>query len=443
MTKTRHDRMVLSAFLMPAGYDLHSWRIEGSRAEEFGQLGVLADLAKQFEAAKFDSIFIADTLGSDYIRENDMAMGNPYEPLLSLAALIPHTDKIGLIATVSTTFTHPYTTARQLAALDQLSGGRTGWNIVTSSWGEKAFGMEAMPPADLRYRRAGEFVTVTKALWSCWADDAIIVDRETGRWCDPDRIRPMKHEGEFFKVEGYLNIPPSPQRHTVLVQAGQSAGGLELSSRHAEINYTVQPEQGPAIKYYAEQKARVAALGRDPDQFKILPGIIPYVGRTEAEAHELFQATVSRMDMERLRGIFMKALKIDLNGIGMDEPVPEDRFAAAHAITGGSRIIAYRDYALQPGRTLRDLLVNHSSAMGHVLAVGTAEQVADIMIDWFEKRACDGFSVNAPSYPGSVDTICNLLMPELQRRGYAQKDYVASTLRGNLGLPIPPAWDKQ
>jgi len=441
MTKTRNDLMVLSAFLMPAGYDLHSWRIEGSRAEEFGQLGILADLARQFEAAKFDSIFIADTLGSDYIRENDMAMGNPYEPLISLAALIGHTERIGLIGTVSTTFTHPYNTARQLAELDQLSGGRTGWNIVTSSWGERAFGMEAMPPADLRYRRAGEFVTVAKALWSAWSDDAIVVDRAAGRWVDPDRIRPISHEGEFFKVEGYLNIPPSPQRHTVLVQAGQSAGGLELSSRHAEVNYTVQPEQGPAIKYYAEQKARVAALGRNPDQFKILPGIIPYVGRTEAEAQALFDATVSKMDMEKLRSIFEKALKIDLSGIAMDQPVPEDRFAAAYEKTGGSRIGAYRDYAR--GRTLRDLLVNHSSAMGHVLAVGTAEQVADIMVDWFEKRACDGFSVNAPSFPGSVDTICNLLMPELRRRGYAREDYTATTLRGNLGLPVPPAWDRQ
>jgi len=442
MTKIRDDQMVLSAFLMPAGYDLHSWQIEGSRAEEFGQLGVLADLARQFEAAKFDSIFIADTLGSDYIRENDMAMGNPYEPLLSLAALIPHTSRIGLIATVSTTFTHPYHTARQLAALDQLSGGRTGWNIVTSSWGERAFGLDAMPPADLRYRRAGEFVNVAKALWSAWSDDAILADRATGRWVDPDKIQPIRHEGEFFKVEGYLNIPPSPQRHTVLVQAGQSAGGLELSSRHAEVNYTVQPEQAPAIKYYAEQKARVAALGRDPAQFKILPGIIPYVGRTEAEAQALFDATVSKMDMENLRRIFEKALKIDLSGLAMNAPVPADRFAAAYEKTGGSRILAYRDYAAQEGGTLRDMLVNHSRAMGHVLAVGTAEQVADIMIDGFEKRACDGFSVNAPSYPGSVDTICNLLMPELRRRGYAREDYAATTLRGNLGLPVPPAWDE-
>lgn len=440
MTK-RNERMVLSAFLMPAGYDLHSWRIEGSRAEEFGELGILADLARQFEAAKFDSIFIADTLGSDYIRENDLAMGNPYEPLISLAALIAHTKQIGLIGTVSTTWTHPYNTARQLAELDKLSGGRTGWNIVTSAWGEPAFGMP-LPPAEVRYRRADEFVTVARALWCAWSDDAILADRATGRWVDPAKIRPVKHEGEFFKMDSYLNIPPSAQRHTVLVQAGQSSGGLSLSAKHAEIHYVVQPEQGPAIKYYAEAKARAAGYGRNPDHFKIMPGIIPYVGRTEAEAQALFAATTSKMDMEKLRGIFRKALSMDLSGLKMDEPVPLERFEAAEKITGGSRILAYRDYAMQPGRTLRDLLVNHSSAMGHILAVGTAQQVADIMIDWFEKHACDGFSVNAPSVPGSVDAICNLLIPELQRRGYAQTDYRATTFRENLGLPRPPAWDR-
>lgn len=441
MTTGRNERMVLSAFLMPAGYDLHSWRIEGSRAEEFGELGVLVDLAKQFEAAKFDSIFIADTLGSNYIRENDLAMGNPYEPLTSLAALISNTDQIGLIGTVSTTFTHPYNTARQLAALDKLSGGRVGWNIVTSNWGGNAFGVE-LPSRDVRYRRAAEFVKVAIGLWSCWSDDAIIVDRQTGRWVDPDLIKSFSHEGEFFKLDAFINIPRSPQGYPVLVQAGQSSGGLALSTEIAEINYTVQPEREQAITYYRDQKARVAKVGRDADQFKILPGIIPYVGRTEEEANALFEATVSKMDMEHLRQVFMKHLKMDLTGIDFDEPVPAERFDAAAESYGGSRIFAYRDYAAHEGRTLRDLLVNHSSAMGHILAVGTAEQVADIMIDWFESRACDGFSVNAPSFPGSVDTICNLLIPELQKRGYARTEYEGSTLREHLGLPRPAAWDK-
>lgn len=443
MMKKRTDRMILSAFLMPAGYDRHAWQIEGSRAEEFGQLDVLVDLAKRFEGAKFDSVFIADTLGSDFIRENDMAMGNPYEPVVSLAALISQTKNIGLIGTISTTFTHPYNTARQLAALDMLSGGRTGWNIVTSNWGAQAFGMPELPPREERYRRANEFVKVATELWAAWSDDAILVDREGGRWVDPDRIRPVKHEGEFFKVEGYMNIPRSPQGHTVLVQAGQSAGGLALGAEYAEIIYTVQPEIGPAVAYYEAQKARVAAAGRNPDQVKILPGIIPYVGRTEAEAKALFDAVVSKMDLEMLRDVVTKKLEIDLSGLSFDEQIPVERFDAALAKVGGSRLIAYRDYALQDGRTLRDLLVNHSSAMGHILCVGTVEQVADQMVDWFESRACDGFSVNAPSNPGSVDTICDLLIPELQRRGYFRTEYEATTLRGNLGLPHPLAWDKK
>lgn len=440
MSKTRQDRMVLSAFLMPAGYDLHSWKIEGSRAEEFGELSILSDLARRFEAAKFDSIFIADALGTDFIRQNDLAMGNPYEPLVSLAALIGVTENIGLIATISTTFTHPYNTARQLAGLDLLSGGRVGWNIVTSSWGGNAFGI-TLPPSEMRYRRAGEFVTVARALWSAWSDETILADRSTGRWADPDRIRPVSHKGEFFEVEGYLNIPRSPQGYPVLVQAGQSPGGMDLASDIAEIHYVVQPEQAPAISYYAEIKAMAAAKGRDPDSMKIMPGIIPYVGRTQAEAQALFDAVVAQMDMERLRGLFIKSSRIEVGDLALDAPVPAARFDDAWAIHGGSRILAYKDYALQPGRSLRDLLINHSSAMGHILAIGTAEQVADIMIDWFEKRACDGFSVNAPSYPGTVDTICDLLIPELQKRGYAQSEYSGKTLRGNLGLARPAAWD--
>lgn len=438
--KTR-DRMVLSAFLMPAGYDRHAWQSQGSRSEEFGGYGIHAELAQEFERAKFDAVFIADTVGTDFIREHDLSMGNPYEPVTALASLAGATKNIGLIGTISTTFNHPYTVARQLASLDILSGGRAGWNIVTSSWGQAAYGMAELPPKDVRYRRAEEFVKLARQLWGAWSDKAIINDRSAGHWVDPDLIRPVHHDGEFFKVDGYLNIPRSPQGHTVLVQAGQSADGLNFGAEVAEVIYTVNPERENAIAYYKDMKARVAAKGRHPDHVKILPGLIPYVGRTDKEARDILMSVVEHMDMEFVRNWFREKNDINVDGLDLDQPIPEERFDVYKTSTKGSRILAYKNYAMQPGITLRDVLINASSAMGHILMVGSVDKVADQMIDWFESRACDGFSVNTPSIPASLRTIVDLLIPALQERGYARRDYEAATLRGNLGLPHPAAWD--
>lgn len=433
------DRMVLSAFLMPAGYDRHAWQSAGSRSEEFGGFDFHTELAQEFERAKFDAVFIADTVGTDFIRENDLSMGNPYEPITALTSLAGVTKNIGLIGTVSTTFNHPYTVARQLASLDILSGGRAGWNIVTSSWGQTAYGMAELPPKDVRYRRAEEFVKLARQLWGAWSDKAIINDRASGRWVDPNLIRPVHHDAEFFKVDGYLNIPRSPQGHTVLVQAGQSSDGLNFGAEVAEVIYTVNPERENAIAYYKDVKARVVAKGRKPEHVKILPGLIPYVGRTDKEARDILMSVVDHMDMEEVRHWFHTKNDINVDGLDLDSPVPEDRFDTTG--TKGSRIQAYKNYAMQPGITLRDVLINASSAMGHILMVGSVDKVADQMIDWFESYACDGFSVNTPSIPGSLRTIIDLLIPALQERGYARREYESSTLRGNLGLPYPEAWD--
>jgi len=438
----KRGRMALSAFLMPAGYDRHAWQIEGSRSEEFGTYGIHKELAQEFEKAKFDAVFIADTVGTNFIREHDLSMGNPYEPVTALASLADATKNIGLIGTISTTFNHPYTVARQLASLDVLSGGRAGWNIVTSSWGNEAYGMASLPPKDLRYRRADEFVKLVRELWSAWSDSAIINDRATGRWVDPDLIRPVHHEGEFFKVDGYLNVPRSAQGHPVLVQAGQSSAGLNFGADVAEVIYTVNPELENAIAYYKDQKGRVAQKGRNPDHVKILPGLIPYVGRTDKEARDLLMAVVEHMDMHFVRNWFQETNDVKVDDLDFDLPIPEERFDVYKTSTKGSRILAYRNYALQPGITLRDVLINASSAMGHILMVGSVDKVADQMIHWFESYACDGFSVNTPSIPGALRTICDLLIPALQERGYARRDYDSSTLRGNLDLPYPEAWDK-
>jgi FMN-dependent oxidoreductase (nitrilotriacetate monooxygenase family) len=434
--------MVLSAFLMPGGYDWHAWRIPGSRAEEIGTFKIIKDIAQQFERAKVDSVFVADAVGGTHLLDNDISMANPYEPVSTLGSLIGVTEHIGLIGTISTTFSQPYTTARQLAGLDILSGGRVGWNIVTSSSGGEAHGIP-LPAKEDRYRRAVEFLKVVRGLWGAWSDDALVVNRETGQWIDPSLIKLVEHEGEFFKAHGFINIPRSPQGHPVLIQAGQSSGGLNLGAEVADLIYTVQPERENAMIYYSEQKARIAERGRNPDHVKILPGIIPYVGRTEAEAKDLLNSVVDQMDLQDVRERFQKHYAVKLDDLSLDARIPEERFDVWKTHTAGPRILAYKNYAMEEGRTVRDLLVNHSSAMGHMLVCGSASQVADEMIKWFETRACDGFSLNPPTFPTSINTICDYLIPELQERGYARTEYTGKTLRANLGLPYPAAWDRQ
>ncbi|BCH29891.1 monooxygenase [Mesorhizobium sp. L-8-10] len=432
--------MVLSALLSPVGYDWHAWRLPGSRSEELATLAILADTAQKWERSKLDSIFLADIPGASFLLENDLSLGSPYEPVSALGALAASTSNIGLIGTISTTFSHPFTTARQLAGLDMLSGGRVGWNIVTSSYGAEAYGIELPVKAD-RYRRATEFVKVVRGLWSAWSDRAVINDRSMGVWVDPDLIKVREHDGEFFKLRGYVNIPRSPQGHPVLVQAGQSSEGLGLGAEVAEIIYTTQPLLDEAVRYYREQKARVQAAGRDPAHVKILPGIIPYVGRTEAEAKEMMESVVQFMNFSLLAERFERLYSVKLSDLDLGEAVPDERFDNWESHPSGPRIAAYKSYAAQPGRTVKDLLVVYSSAMGHHLVCGSATQVADTMIEWFESYACDGFSINTPTAPASIDALCKYLIPELQERGYARTEYAASTLRGNLQLPHPKAWD--
>lgn len=439
--KQRHSKMVLSGFLAPGGYDALAWRRSSSRSAEIGRLGIVKSIAQSYEKAKLDAVFVADIPGSDFLFDGDLALGSPYESISTMGALTAITEKIGIVGTISTTFNQPFTIARQLAALDLLSEGRIGWNIVTSTFGADAHGIELPAKAD-RYRRAAEFVNLVRGLWSSWSDEAVVDDKQQGVWLEREKVRLLNHEGEFFKARGATNIPRSPQGHPVLVQAGQSPEGLNFGAEFADVIYTTQPDREKAIRYYSDQKERVTRFGRNGDHVKILPGIIPYVGRTDAEARDLFESIVAFMDFEDLRERFQVMFSVNLDGLPLEKPVPEERFDVWKTHPSGPRILAYKTVATKSGNTLRDVLISFNSAMGHNLVCGSAESIADEMISWFESYACDGFSLNAPTFPDSVDGICNYLVPILQERGYARQDYQANTLRGNLGLPRPLAWDK-
>ena len=434
--------LVLTVFMLVAGYYQDSWRMEGSRSEELTELDLVTELTQMCERAKLDAVFFGDVVSAKTIIQGNVMTSGIYEPITTLSALAARTSKIGLIGTSSTSFSNPFVLARQMAGIDSLSGGRAGWNIVTSWMGGENFGYDQMPAAVDRYRRATEFVSVTNALWDSWSDDAVINNRETGWWADPEKIQAIDHEGEFFKVKGPLNMRRSPQGRPVMVQAGSSGPGMELGATYADAIYTQQPEKEGAKKFTQEMKALAASKGRDPESIKVLAGILPVVGRTEEEAQEIADRLEAHVNFDRARLEFAENHGIDIDDVGLDEVIPLDRLEGTPGSVepGGSnqreKLIGF----VRQGHTLRQLILN-AMRSGHQWAVGTPEKIADLMIDWLESGACDGFSLNPPFMPGGLKNICELLIPELQRRGYYRTEYTGSTLREHLGLDRPGAWD--
>ena len=428
-------QMALTTFVMPLGYHRNSWRRPGSRAEEVPGLAYVRDIARAAEAAKLDALFFGDVVHATPTMRGDTMMNGFYEPMTTLSALAACTSHIGLIGTMSTSLTEPYNTARQLASLDHLSGGRAGWNIVTSADGYRNFGIESAPDPAERYRRAAEYVRVVEALWASWSDDAVVVDRAAGRWLDTDRLRPIDFEGEYFRVEGPLNIPRSPQGRPVLVQAGSSGPGMELGTAVADAIYTAQPDFAQAVEFYTRCKAMIAAAGRIPDEVKIIPGIVPVVADTQREADEIAAELSSFLDVEQGRSQIAGDLGVELDDLELDEPVPAERFDRIGTLS--SRQAIYRRKAVEQGLTLRELIFDRARSTGHQWIAGTPAVIADRMQEWFESRACDGFNLNSPYNPDGFDRICERLVPELQQRGLFRTEYAEDTLRGHLGLPRP------
>ncbi|WP_162321122.1 NtaA/DmoA family FMN-dependent monooxygenase [Nesterenkonia haasae] len=430
-------QMALTTFILPAGYHRDSWRRETSRAEELASLPLMADLAKKAEQAKLHAVFLGDCVHANSTMRGDIMMNGFYEPISTLSALAAVTQQIGLIGTMSTSFTEPYNVARQMAGVDHMSGGRAGWNIVTSRDGFANFGGSGVPDPEERYDRAEEHVTVVKKLWDSWRDGIIHVDRKSGRWLDTDGLNPIDHEGKRFSVQGPINMPRPPQGHPVLVQAGSSTTGMAFGSKHADIIYTAQPQLDGARNFYRQVKEQVAGHGRDPEAVTVLPGIVPVIGRTEKEAQEIAQELGNFVDLDAGRVQLAGDLKLEIDDIGFDEKIPADRFSEDPKL--GSRYHIFRRKAVEQGMTLGELIVDRARSTGHVWFVGTAKQAADVMIEWFDSHACDGFNLNAPHVPEGMEAICDLLVPELQERGYFHADYRGNTLRENLGLNRPQA----
>lgn len=436
--KPRH--MMLSMFMITAGYHYDSWRMEGSRAEEWGQLGLLRDMVQKAEAAKLDAVFFGDIASAGKVPGSDPTVSGHYEPITSIAALASVTSRIGMIGTASTTFLPPYAVARYFNGLDSLTGGRVGWNVVTSSAGNRNFGMDEMPSGEERYAMAAEFLDVTTKLWDGWSDDAVKVDRANGIWADPAKIQRTDHKGKYFSVEGPINMPRSPQGRPVIVQAGSSENGMAVGAKYAEAIYTQQTQKQAAIDFRHSFHEKVKGFGRDPRQVKIVPGIVPFLGETEAEARELERDLASYVNMEAGRRFIGTRLELDLSEFPLDEVIPEEWFVGPK-VESRSRYEVFRKLSVDEKYTLRDLILVNARSHGHQSITGTPSQVADLMIDWFEAGACDGFNLNSAFVPGGQELILDLLVRELVSRGYFREEYEGTTLRDHLGLDRPGAWD--
>lgn len=437
MISKSKKHMVLTTFMLPAGYHKDSWRMPGSRADELGNLDFVSDLTLMAEEAKLDAVFFGDIVHANTVLRGDIKMNGFYEPMTVLAALAGRTKNIGLIGTMSTSFSEPYNVARQLCGLDHMSNGRAGWNIVTSSDGFQNYGVSDVPDPAVRYRRATEFVDVVQRLWDSWGDDAVIVDKGNSEYVDRSKLRAINHQGEFFNVQGPINMPRSPQGRPVLVQAGSSGPGMDLGSSVADGIYTAQPFKEPSVEFYAKFKAMAAEKGRNPDDVKVIPGILPILGDTEKEANDLADELANYVHLENGRSQVAADLKMDLNELDFSDRIPAAWFSDDPKL--GSRYQIYRKKSVDMGMTLRELIVDLARSTGHQWMAGTPSQVADRMVDWFDSKACDGFNLNAPFNPGGFKLICDKLVPELQNRGYFRSEYEGTTLRDNLGLSRPGA----
>jgi FMN-dependent oxidoreductase (nitrilotriacetate monooxygenase family) len=427
-------QLALTAFLDTVGHHDAAWRRPGGDPARSLSLAHYVHMARVAEAGLFDAVFLADNLAfSDHAGHRAQS---PFEPLTLLSALATSTTHVGLAGTASTTYTHPFTLARQLSSLDHLSGGRAGWNVVTSAYRDEAanFGSDERADHATRYARAAEFLQVATALWDSWRDDAVVADVPAGRFVADGAARPVHHDGEFFSVRGPLTGPRPPQGRPVLVQAGASEDGRAFAARWAEVVFTAAPTLDDARGYYADVKRRAAEAGRDPDALVVLPGLSAVVAPTEAEARDrqavLDELVLPEYGLPQLE----KVLDADLSGVDVDGPLPP--LPARHdGMQSRARLVV--DLARREGLTVRRLVGRLAGARGHLVVVGTPAQVADEMEHWLRGGAADGFNLMPQTLPDGLEDFVRLVVPELQRRGLHRTAYRGTTLREHLGLPRP------
>jgi FMN-dependent oxidoreductase (nitrilotriacetate monooxygenase family) len=427
----------LGAFLRPVSIHTGAWRYPGAWPDANFSFPAYARFARTLERGRFDAIFLADHMALLNMPLEALKRSHTvtsFEPLTLLSALAALTERIGLIATASTTYNEPYHVARKFASLDHISGGRAGWNLVTTANPDAAlnFGQDEHLAHGERYRRAREFYDVVTGLWDGWADDAFVRDAEAGTFFDPERLHVLNHKGPEFSVRGPLNIARPVQGWPVIVQAGASEAGRQIAAETAEAVFGASGTIEDARRFYADVKGRMDRLGRDRDHLKILPGCFVVVGDSVAEARERRALLDSLVHEDSAIASLSVALGVDASRFDPDGPLPEVP-ETDQSKSGRERAIAL---ARREGLTVRQLAQRLGGFAGLAM-IGTPAGIADEIEEWLATEACDGFNVMFPYLPGGLDDFVDQVVPELQRRGLFRREYEGRTLRENLGLPRP------
>lgn len=419
-------------FLLGTGSHVAGWRVPDAM-DSFQDIGMVRAIAAEAERGLFDLIFMGDNLNADPTAHPSYTAR--LEPLTLLAAIAGATKHIGLGATVSTTYSDPFTVARVFASLDHLSGGRAAWNAVTTANPAAAanFGT-THPDHSKRYEIAAEFLTVVRGLWDCWADDAIVADRETGLYIDPAKVRPLDHDGTHFKVKGPINIGRSPQGQPVILQAGGSGPGQELAAKSADVVFSVTQDLAEARTFYRSVKGKLAQYGRSEDSMVVLPGVMPIVGRTEREAHDKLAQLQGFISETNALAMLSDRFGVDMSVYDLDGPIPED-LAPSDNYHAFAKVML--DKAKRENMRLRDVYNLMAAARGHWVLCGTPDYIADTLETWFTTGAADGFNIMPSHFPTGLTDFVDLVVPILQARGLYRTQYEGDTLRDRLGLERP------
>ncbi|GAA3401910.1 LLM class flavin-dependent oxidoreductase [Paenibacillus hodogayensis] len=428
----RKRKLHINAFISATGHHEASWRHPVSDPKRGLDVRYYAELAQLAEKGLFDSLFLADGY---YGRT-----ANKLEPFTLLSALSMVTQHIGLIATVGTTYNEPFHIARKFASLDHISGGRAGWNIVTTGTEATAdnFGFVKHPEHRLRYDIAEEFVEAAKQLWDSWEDDSVLYDKNSGVSIVPEKVVDIDFKGNTYSIKGPLNIPRPPQGYPVLVQAGSSESGRELAAKTAEVVFTAHQTLEESQSFYADVKSRLIRYGRTHEQLLILPGLSPIIADTEAEAKEQEEELNGLINEKRAIASLSGRLDIDLSDCDPDGPIPYDRLPGVEAINGRKgRYQLVVDLAQRENLTIRQIIRRLAGARGHITFAGTPVQLADLIERWIDGYGADGFNLMPQLYPSGLQAFVDKVVPELQNRGLFRERYEGTTLRENLGLARP------
>jgi FMN-dependent oxidoreductase (nitrilotriacetate monooxygenase family) len=431
--------MHLAVLVAANGNHRGAWRRAGSNIEYALTPQFYVDFARKAEAAKLDAIFFADVPVLDPQALAVDPPSNVPEPLVLSAYLAAATSRIGIVSSVSTSFSQPFTVARQFALLDHVSGGRAGWNIVTSATGEKNYGGEPLPDQATRYAQAAEFVEIVRRLWDSWDAETLVIDRASGRFADASDVRKTDYQGLFFSVEGPLNVQRPPQGWPVLFQAGASPVGRRFAAETAEAIFTAEQTLEGSVAFNRDMRRLIAAAGRDPARVKILPGITPVIGPTEAEAKAVERELSGYIDFNAsLRRLNSYIPGVDLRNFDVDRPLPREALPEVSSVQGRqSRYALFADLTWNHGWTLRQLIELTGRSDGHWTITGSPEFVADQMEHRFREGAGDGFVVMPTYHPEGSDLFFAEVIPILQSRGLFRTEYAGKTLRDHFGLDVP------